>query len=170
MWGRSRTPRDDPLGSVTLWDWAARAYARPGVEALCLTLQDAHGQCVSLLLWAAWTAKTGRQVEPVDLDAAVALAQVWESGVLRPLRAARRGLKTPVDGMPSAPQAALRTRIKAEELAAERLLLESLAVMTGGAADAGVDLADTLRAAALAWGPSAPDDLLDALADAFSKA
>jgi uncharacterized protein (TIGR02444 family) len=155
---------------MTLWDWAGRAYARPGVEGLCLILQDRHGQCVSLLLWAAWAAKTGRRVEAADLAAAVALARIWEDGVLRPLRAARRALKTPVDGVTQAAQADLRDRIKAEELAAEKLLLESLATMTAEGGGCETAVADALRATAHAWGSPPPADLLEALADAFSKA
>ena len=26
-----------------LWNWALKAYARPGVEAACMALQDEHG-------------------------------------------------------------------------------------------------------------------------------
>ena len=73
-----------------LWDWALAAYARPNVAAVCLALQDGHGQNVPLLLAAAWSAEQGRTL---DLDRAVTLVQGWEADVVGPLRVARRGLK-----------------------------------------------------------------------------
>ncbi len=47
--------------SDDLWTWACAAYAAPGVAEACLSLQDYHEQNVPLLLWAAWTAATGRR-------------------------------------------------------------------------------------------------------------
>ena len=47
--------------SDDLWTWACAAYAAPGVSEACLSLQDYHEQNVPLLLWAAWTAITGRR-------------------------------------------------------------------------------------------------------------
>ena len=44
---------------MRLWDWAVAAYGADGVADACLELQDAAGQNVPLLLWAAWTARTG---------------------------------------------------------------------------------------------------------------
>ncbi|OZA82811.1 MAG: TIGR02444 family protein, partial [Caulobacter sp. 39-67-4] len=41
---------------MTLWDWALQVYARQDVADACLSLQDAHGQNVPYLLWAAWAA------------------------------------------------------------------------------------------------------------------
>jgi uncharacterized protein (TIGR02444 family) len=55
---------------VRLWDWAVQGYARPGVEALCLELQDEYGQCVSFLLWAAWAGAEGRRIEAEALSEA----------------------------------------------------------------------------------------------------
>ena len=76
--------------SLDLWDWANAAYARPGVEALCLELQDHHGHCVSYLLWAAWAAREGRELDAAALGEAVSLAGDWDAKALRPLRLARR--------------------------------------------------------------------------------
>ena len=54
---------------MQLWDWALKAYARQPVAEACLHLQDAHGQNVPYLLWAAWMAQEGRSA---DLKAAAA--------------------------------------------------------------------------------------------------
>ena len=48
---------------MRLWSWALEAHARPGVGEAALAAQDDHGQCVSLLLWRAWTVAEGRPVE-----------------------------------------------------------------------------------------------------------
>ena len=155
---------------MSLWDWAAETYARPGVEGLCLALQDDHGQCVGYLLWAAWAALNCRRIGPADLAEAAATAQDWETTVLRPLRSVRRALKQPSPGVAVAAQDSLRARIRAEELAAERVLLEALEARTPPPGGEATPLDQVLRDAAGAWGPHPPDDLLDALSHAFSTA
>lgn len=163
--------RREPVGGVTLWDWARSVYARPGVEALCLALQDRHGQCVAYLIWAAWAARTGRAVGAARVAEAASLARGWDVQVIAPLRGIRRALKQPVAGVEPQGQAALRTRIKAEELAAEQLLLEALEALTPASAGAAaLDPVVALSAASAAWGAPAPDDLLEALSSAFSIA
>ena len=146
---------------MKLWDWAGAAYARPGVEALCLELQDEHGQCVSYLLWAAWAAAEGRAVDSAGLAAAVDTARNWEARVIAPLRTRRRELKGAAR--------AIRDTLKAEELAAERALLEQLEVAAPAPAEASITLQTALHRAAAAWGTNIPTSLLDRLADAFSK-
>jgi uncharacterized protein (TIGR02444 family) len=154
---------------VNLWDWAVRAYARPGVEALSLKLQDGHGQCVSYLLWAAWAADSGRKVDDAGLTQAAALALEWEAAVLRPLRSARRALRRPLSAIDAARQDSLRTRLQADELAAERLLLEALDAMTPVVAGEPVGLDQALAAAAKTWGDPPPAALLEAFRRAFSN-
>jgi uncharacterized protein (TIGR02444 family) len=155
---------------VSLWDWAAAAYARPGVEDLCLTLQDDHGQCVGYLLWTAWATLNGRWTGPADLTEAAATAQGWETTVLRPLRSVRRALKQSSPGVADAARDSLRARIMAEELAAERMLLETLEARTPPRGGEAAPLDQALRDAAGAWGPLPPRVLLDALSRAFSTA
>ena len=62
-------------GEAGLWGWAASAYAAPGVSDVCLELQDAAGQNVPLLLWAAWAARTGRAPDAGTLEAACDIAR-----------------------------------------------------------------------------------------------
>lgn len=153
---------------MRLWDWALEAYARPGVEALCLELQDQDGQCVSFLLWAAWAAIEGRTPDADRLATAAGVARDWEAFVGSPLRAARRGLKRPFAGVAEVEREALRLRLGVEELAAEGLLLEALEALSppeGGKAD----LAEALAAAGAAWSPPPPMATIEALAGAFSN-
>jgi uncharacterized protein (TIGR02444 family) len=133
-----------------LWDWVLEAYARPGVAAACLALQDAHGQNVPLLLAAAWA---GAQARSLDLDRAIALTRAWEADVVAPLRSARRGLKTSRSPIAESSRETLRTTVKAVELEAERLLLAALESLSwpGEAREGEAALA----AAARAWtGPN----------------
>ncbi len=155
---------------MNLWDWALQAYARPGAQTLCLNLQDEYGQCVSYLLWAAWAVDAGRAVDGADLARAAALAREWERAALQPLRSARRALRRPLSGIDAARQESLRTRLQADELAAERLLLEALEAMTPAVAGEPMSLDQALDAAAMAWGDPPPAALLEALVRAFSNA
>ena len=80
---------------MSYWDWAIEVHGREGVDGALNTLQDEHGQCVAYLLWAAWAAQERRVLPPEILAQGAALARHWEGAATRPLRAARRNLKTP---------------------------------------------------------------------------
>jgi uncharacterized protein (TIGR02444 family) len=146
---------------VAIWDWALDAYARPGVPDACLTLQDVHGQNTSLLLWAAWA----KVDDPALLGRAAAVARNWEGLALGPLRSVRRALKPSFEGVSDAARLALRDEVKAAELQAERVLLESLEAL--GAPGGGAPALAALKAASQAWGNATPDDALAALAAAL---
>ena len=145
-----------------LWDWALAAY-RGDVPAICLDLQDAHAQNVPFLLWAAWCAREGRVIDQATLDEAVVVARSWGE-VVTPLRLARRRLKT-MDAE------ALRDKVKAVELQAERALLDALP-RPSLATPALVVMTHTqaLMAAADAWSPGCPSEKLARLTQALSEA
>jgi uncharacterized protein (TIGR02444 family) len=145
---------------MPLWDWAVEAYGRPGAERACLALQDEHDQNVPYLLWAAWARSCDRSV----LDRAADIALRWEVLAVGPIRMVRRALKPGFSGVPEAARQALRDDVKAAELRAERVLLESLEAL-GPPGDA--EILPTLRAASAAWGNVAPANALAALADAL---
>ena len=146
---------------MDLWSWAVSAYGREGVAEAALALQDNHGQCVPLLLWAAFA----RPAEPEMIARAVSLARAWEDAAILPLRAARRGLKSDLPGAPADAREALRTQVKAAELESERLLLSALAGL-GEPGQASLEAA--LAAVAAAWGGSADAAALDRLSRALS--
>jgi uncharacterized protein (TIGR02444 family) len=154
---------------VKLWDWAAGVYAAPGVEAACLELQDRWGQSVCLLLWAGWAA--GRDASPgaETVGAAAVLARTWEAEVIGPLRRARRALKR-APGLGEVERAALRTRARDAELAAERALLAALEALTPAPGAAGGPMAAVMARAVAAWGEPAPAEALLALAEALAAA
>jgi len=152
---------------VKLWDFAVTIHAEPGVDAALLDLQDNHGQCVSYLLWAVWTARTGRPVGQAALASAAGLAQAWEAEVAGPLRAARRNLKRPWPPMADGRRERLRSKVKAVEMAAERTLLDSLEALTPRRRGPSGTVAERLAEAMAAWSPPASIDAAAPLLPVF---
>jgi uncharacterized protein (TIGR02444 family) len=153
---------------MRFWTWALEAYARPGAAQACLDLQDHHGQCVPYLLWAAWAAREGRRLDRRTLDSGADLAARWEAAAVGPLRAARRAMKQDVTGLPDAAREALRAEVKALELQAEQLLIETLEALAPDVGSETRPLAAALSTAAAAWPAKAPEDALDRLAQTLS--
>jgi uncharacterized protein (TIGR02444 family) len=153
---------------MRFWTWALEAYARPGAAAACLDLQDQFGQCIPYLLWAAWSAHAGRRLDAETLQEGAEICERWEAAAVGPLRQARRAMKPSVDGVADAAREALRAEVKALELKAERLLIETLEALSPEAAPDLLPLAPALSAAALAWPSSAPHEALERLVRTLS--
>jgi len=151
--------------SDDLWAWACAAYASPGVSEACLALQDYHEQNVPLLLWAAWTAVTGRHPDEETIEAACDTARAWQTMTIAPLRAVRRTLKTPVPDLETDARLAVREQVKAAELAAERHLLEGLQALSPAASGAPRPAVDAMAEAARLWDRVVPRPGLRTLAD-----
>lgn len=144
-----------------IWDWALQAYARPGVPEACLALQDQHGQNTSLLLWAVYA-----QANDAALLARAAEAtRAWDRVALVPLREVRRALKAPLPPLEDRAREGLRQDVKRLELAAERLLLETLGSLSAG--QGGAPALEALEAASRAWHKPAPREALAVLAAAL---
>jgi uncharacterized protein (TIGR02444 family) len=147
---------------MSLWDWTLEAYGRPGVAEATLALQDDHGQNTSLLLWAVWT----EGADPASLARAVEVTRSWDARVLMPIRKVRRELKPAFAGVADDAREGLREDVKAAELRAERVLMETLEALSGPERG-GTPALKALEAASAAWGQAAPDDALAALAIAL---
>ncbi len=147
---------------MSLWEWTLEAYGRPGVAEATLALQDGHGQNTSLLLWAVWS----EGPDAAALARAVEIARAWDATVLSPIRKVRRDLKPAFPGVDDGAREALREDVKAAELRAERVLMESLEALSGHERGGTPALA-ALKSASVAWGPPAPDDALAILAVAL---
>jgi uncharacterized protein (TIGR02444 family) len=154
------------VSSQGLWAFALDLYARPGVEALLLDLQDKHGQCVAYLIWALWLAAEGRRADNGALAEAAGLARAWETVATGPLRTLRRSLANNPAAAPKSVREWLRAQVQAVELDAERRLLEMLEAASPAAGPAALDPARTLAGAAKAWGGAPPPALLASLAAA----
>jgi len=118
--------RSSPDPASTLWPFATGFYARPGVEPILLRLQDEHGVDILLLIALLYAGRRGIALADSDVQDLVAQSEAWRSKAILPLRAARRGLKSPAGARPDPEQEELRIQIKSAELAAERLLIRRL--------------------------------------------
>lgn len=147
------------------WNWALAAYHGPGVSEACLALQDTHGQNVPLLLWAAWTAATGRVLDEEIVEAACDAARAWEGAAIAPLRAVRRTLKAPIPDIGDMGREALREQVKTVELAAERALMTDLETLAPEIGRSPSEPLESLIAVARAWTRVTPRAALATLAE-----
>ncbi len=114
--------RAGPLrASNPFWEFSLRLWRRPGVASACVRLQDRLGIDVNLLLYGCWSAACGapelRRRAWLRLHA---LTRSWQSGVVAPLRGVRQRLDRGFESLPADSVDALRRRVAAIELAAER--------------------------------------------------
>ena len=151
--------------SDDLWTWACAAYAAPGVADACLSLQDYPEQNAPLLLWAAWTAATGRRPDEETIEAACDTARAWQTTTIAPLRAVRRTLKTPVPDLETDARLAVREQVKAAELAAERHLLNGLEGLSPAPTETPRPPVDAMADAARLWDRVVPRPALRTLSD-----
>lgn len=150
---------------MTLWDWSIRAWDAPGVQGAALDLQDAQGQCVPLLLWAAWAAQTGRAPDEETVEAACDTARVWVETTIAPLRQVRRALKTRMPDMDDAAREAVRAQVKTVELEAERRLLDALEALSPAPNGPPKPVLPVLIAVARGWSPITPRVALTLLSE-----
>ena len=73
-----------PTPELSLWDWAVEAYAAARRVRGLPDLQDGYGQNVPLLLWAAWTAATGRVLDEDTIEGACDCARAWDAAAVAP--------------------------------------------------------------------------------------
>lgn len=141
--------------SGEFWDYSLHTYARPGVSEVLLSLQNAHGADVNLLLLCAWHAASGRGVLSCEqfqkLDSAIT---PWRCAVIQPLRRLRDRIKSDhtLHGLAHADE--VRAKVLEAELAGERVVqqvLESLSAAPPATTGA-TDTREVLRANLDAYG------------------
>ena len=110
------------------WAFALAIYAKPGVAAACLTLQDEAGVDVMLLLAATFAAVKHRVLlTPDEIKALDEACRLWREQIVWKLRTIRMELKTGPQPAPSSATEPFRSQVKALELAAEKLENQLLA-------------------------------------------
>jgi uncharacterized protein (TIGR02444 family) len=110
--------------SLSFWRFAKAIYAGDGVAQACLTVQDAQGADVTLLLFAFFCGADGRgRLDAAHLKRAIEVVQPWRDAVVAPLRQIRQAMREPIGGILDE---GLRRRIKQIELAAERRQMDVL--------------------------------------------
>jgi uncharacterized protein (TIGR02444 family) len=101
------------------WEFSLQLYARHGVAEASLALQERFDADINMLFFVLWAAESHRTMNVADIGELIALVQPWRDEVVRPLRAARRFLKTTT--WKTSETDGLRKRIQEQELDAERL-------------------------------------------------
>jgi uncharacterized protein (TIGR02444 family) len=106
------------------WNFSLAVYGASAVQDECLALQDQFGLDVNLIMLCAFLgARHGAALTSDDMASARQEVRLWHEQIVRPLRAARRNLKTielhDADAAKAATQ--LRTQVKAAELESERI-------------------------------------------------
>ncbi|NDA45874.1 MAG: TIGR02444 family protein [Alphaproteobacteria bacterium] len=108
------------------WTFSLETYRHSGVPVACVNLQDRCGVDVNILLFCLFLAHSGRALNVADVAQMDAALRDWRQlGVVK-LREVRRFLKQPPEAFQSPQVEALRDRVKAVELEAERLQQEAL--------------------------------------------
>lgn len=114
------------MSGEPLWRFSLALYARPGVAAALVGLQDRAGCDVNLMLFATWLgAARGRSLDATQVAAAKGAIAPLNGGIVHELRRLRRELRGAADDDIQA----LRRRIMTAELAAERQVLRRLAAI-----------------------------------------
>lgn len=108
------------------WNFSVAFYAREGVAACCLELQDQAGADVNVVLFLFFLATHSRQLSLIEVQKIDQAVADWREQVVRPLRAARRHLKSAAAPFDTAASSRLRDEIKRDELGAERIQQHTL--------------------------------------------
>jgi uncharacterized protein (TIGR02444 family) len=120
------------------WRFSLMLYARPGVAAALIGLQDRAGHNVNLILFGLWLAVSrGRRFDAAALARARAAIEKLDCDLVLPLRKLRRALK----GDPDPDVEELRRRVLALEVAAERRVQARLAGTIAGRVSKGSRIA-----------------------------
>ncbi len=131
------------------WDFSIAVYGAPDVAAACLALQDSLGLNINLLLFCCWSATEGTSaLGGAKIAQAVAAIRPWQKRSVDPLRAIRRDLKNPVDGLDDPSRESFRKHVATIELEAERIAQRLLVAAVPVAADVGPALSERLAAGA----------------------
>ena len=114
------------MAEKKLWSFAVTIYQRDGVAPACLDLQEQCQIDVPLMLCAVFACLEGKDISDADLTQLHNLASPWQSDIVQSLRRIRTRLKTGPSPAPNAVTEDLRNKVKAAELAAEKIQLEMM--------------------------------------------
>jgi uncharacterized protein (TIGR02444 family) len=104
------------------WAFVLDLYARPGVAEACLKLQNEAGIDVMMFLMVAFAAIRRRTLlTPSEIRELDGACRPWREQIVQPLRAVRSGLKSGPPPAPNSETEEFRSKVKAIELASERL-------------------------------------------------
>jgi uncharacterized protein (TIGR02444 family) len=121
-------PNRQMMTGNKLWSFAVTIYQRDAVAPACLDLQEQCQIDVPLMLCAVFACLQGKAISDEDLTQLRNLASPWQSDIVQSLRRIRTQLKAGPSPAPNAVTEDLRNKVKAAELAAEKIQLEMMQV------------------------------------------
>ncbi len=109
------------------WDYSLRIYGNAAVRDCCLMLQNLYRADVNMLLFLCWRAENGvPTTDKATLTAMIGATEALRSGLVEPLRALRRSLKTSLAAESTHTIEAMRDHLLTTELAAEAIVQSRL--------------------------------------------
>jgi uncharacterized protein (TIGR02444 family) len=130
----------------TFWSFTLGLYGKPDVAPALIGLQDRLGLDVNMLLYCCWAGADGRLLSRDDLKTVEAVAEPWQSEVVRPLRALRRRLKGGFGAMPADRVQAYRKRVNELEIEGEHIAQNAMGQQARGERQAGAGAAAAVTA------------------------
>jgi uncharacterized protein (TIGR02444 family) len=163
---------DTPTATTPFWRFSLKFYGQQGVSDACIALQDGCGIDVNLLLFLFWLASERQMLSPDEVKKLDATIKSWRELTIIPIRDTRRKLKGAKTFVDPAKQEALRDKVKAVELEAEKLQQEALYAFTqtgplGKPAEPPAAARGNVAAFERAVGASFPKASVDVLVNAF---
>jgi uncharacterized protein (TIGR02444 family) len=163
---------DTPTATTPFWRFSLKFYGQSGVSDACIALQDGCGIDVNLLLFLFWLASERQMLSPDEVKKLDATIKSWRELTIIPIRDTRRKLKGAKTFVDPAKQEALRDKVKAVELEAEKLQQEALYAFTqtgplGKPSEPPAAARGNVAAIERAMGASFPKASVDVLVNAF---
>jgi uncharacterized protein (TIGR02444 family) len=163
---------DTPTATTPFWRFSLKYYGQSGVSDACIALQDGCGVDVNLLLFLFWLASERQMLSADEVKKLDATIKSWRELTIIPIRDMRRKLKGAKTFVDPAKQEALRDKVKAVELEAEKLQQEALYAFTqtgplGKPSEPPAAARGNVAAFERAMGASFPKASVDVLVNAF---
>jgi len=163
---------DTPTATTPFWRFSLKFYGQSGVSDACIALQDGCGIDVNLLLFLFWLASERQLLSADEVKKLDATIKSWRELTIIPIRDTRRKLKGAKTFVDPAKQEALRDKVKAVELEAEKLQQEALYAFTqsgplGKPSEPPAAVRGNVAAFERAMGASFPKASVDVLVNAF---
>jgi uncharacterized protein (TIGR02444 family) len=162
----------EKTATTPFWRFSLKFYGQSGVSDACIALQDGCGVDVNLLLFLFWLASERQLLSADEVKKLDATIKSWRELTIIPIRDTRRKLKGAKTFVDSAKQEALRDKVKAVELEAEKLQQEALYAFTqtgplGKPSEPPAAARGNVAAFERAMGTSFPKASVDVLTGAF---
>jgi uncharacterized protein (TIGR02444 family) len=163
---------DTPTATTPFWRFSLKFYGQSGVSDACIALQDGCGIDVNLLLFLFWLASERQLLSADEVKKLDTTIKSWRELTIIPIRDTRRKLKGAKTFVDPAKQEALRDKVKAVELEAEKLQQEALYAFTqsgplGKPSEPPAAARGNVAALERAMGASFPKASVDVLTGAF---